>query len=105
MSHWSYADVTFGIKCCWKNKGGAGEWQRSTPADLTGGSTVHFCQNDNQLVFLSARSKQDLENIMRSTLRLGLCSIYMISLPPIIVWCGTFWSTRRPHQLIASNLP
>lgn len=63
-------DVTFGIIVAGRIKGGAAEWRRSAPADLKGRSTVHFCQKDNRLFFLSAPSKQELENSLVAKIRI-----------------------------------
>lgn len=63
-------DETFGIIVAGRiRERGRGAW--STPTDPVGGSTVHFCQKDNLLFILSARSKQELENVFIAKIRAG----------------------------------
>lgn len=83
--------------CCWKNKVRAGEWLRSNPADLTGGSTVHFCQKDNRLFFLSAHSKQELENLLVAKIR-----VWALILFTQIHW--NFWLSVLSDPAIMSNI-
>lgn len=87
--------------CCWNNKRGAGEWQRSTPTDLTAGSTVHFCQKTICCSSWVLEVNRNWKTYPLPRLGVGFYTIYM-SLQQLLGFCNMWF--RSYVKYILSNL-